>query len=69
VENINTFLGEDRATKVADNKLGSSDDVFKFALEILWDDVVDPVVRLLEIQVSTLVWSELVSHSYRIIEI
>jgi hypothetical protein len=52
VENINTFFGEDRGTKVADNKLGSSDDVFKFVLGMLWDNIVNPVIRLLKIQVS-----------------
>jgi hypothetical protein len=52
VEHINTFLGENRGTMPVDNKLGSSDDIFKFVLGILWDDVVNPVIRLLEIQVS-----------------
>jgi tetratricopeptide (TPR) repeat protein len=62
VETINAFLGENRGTKVADkklgllnkivNKLGSSDDVFKFVLRMLWDNIVNPVIRLLKIQVS-----------------
>ena len=69
VENINTFLGEDRGTMAVYNKLGSSDDAFKYVLGILWDDVVHPVIRLLKIQVSALVWSELASYSYGIIEI
>jgi tetratricopeptide (TPR) repeat protein len=63
VENINTFPGENRKSKVVNNnKLGSSDDVFKLVLGMLWDDIVNPVIRLLKIQVSALIWSELASH-------
>jgi hypothetical protein len=47
---------------VNNNKLGSSDDVFKLVLGMLWDDIVNPVIRLLKIQVSALIWSELASH-------
>ena len=52
LEHISAFLGDNRGTKVVDNKLGSSessDDVFKFILVILWDDLVNPVIRLLKI--------------------
>ena len=33
-------------------KLGSSDDIFRYILRILWDELVSPVINLLEIKVS-----------------
>jgi hypothetical protein len=34
------------------HKLGSSDDIFRYILRILWDELVSPVINLLEIKVS-----------------
>jgi hypothetical protein len=69
MENINAFLGENRGTMPVFNRLVvSSDDVFRLVLGLLWYCIVKPVITLLKIQVSALVWSELVNHSYGIIE-
>ena len=35
-----------------DHKFGSSDDIFRYILRILWDELVSPVINLLEIKVS-----------------
>ena len=73
LENISAFLGDNRGTKVVDNKLGSSessDDVFKF---VLGDTVGRPRKSCYQVAQNSseclLVWSELPSHSYGIIEI
>jgi hypothetical protein len=34
------------------HKLGSSDDIFRYILRILWDELVSPVINLLQIKVS-----------------
>ena len=34
------------------HKFGSSDDIFRYILRILWDELVSPVINLLEIKVS-----------------
>jgi TPR repeat protein len=34
------------------HKLGSSDDIFRYILRILWDELVSPVINLLELKVS-----------------
>ncbi|KAF8810268.1 TPR-like protein [Phlegmacium glaucopus] len=50
--NVTALLGETRGLRLRDNQLRSSDDIFKFVLRILWDEVVKPVVSLLKIDKS-----------------
>ncbi|KAF8810350.1 TPR-like protein [Phlegmacium glaucopus] len=50
--NVTALLGETRGLRLRDNQLRSSDDIFKFVLGILWDEVVKPVVSLLKIEKS-----------------
>ncbi|KAF8810299.1 hypothetical protein BYT27DRAFT_6496710 [Phlegmacium glaucopus] len=56
---VTALLGETRGLRLRDNQLRSSDDIFKFVLRILWDEVVKPVVSLLKIDVSTFIHYEL----------
>ena len=66
VENISAFLGQNRGGKVVDDiddKWGSSDDIFRHVLRILWDNLVNPVISLLEIQVSCSICGDLSRHS------
>ena len=50
---IMKLLGEERAGRVSSNTpLRSSDDMFKFVLRMLWDELVKPVINILSIKVS-----------------
>ena len=54
-ERLLELLGEERKgrpAKFVDNKLGSSDDVFRFILGFLWDELVKPVIDVLNIKVG-----------------
>ncbi|KAF8970455.1 CHAT domain-containing protein [Flammula alnicola] len=52
MEDLAVLLGENRAVERMVHKLGSSDDVFKRVLRILWNEVVKPVVDFLKIEKS-----------------
>ena len=45
-------LKEDRGTRPFE-KFGSSDDVFRHVLKVLWDELVKPVIEFLDIKVSS----------------
>jgi len=47
------LLGEERGMRVRSNtQLRSSDDMFKFVLRVLWDELVKPVINFLDIKVG-----------------
>ncbi|KAF8809291.1 TPR-like protein [Phlegmacium glaucopus] len=52
MENVTALLGDTRGLRLRDNELQSSDDVFKFVLRILWNEVVKPVISFLKIEKS-----------------
>ena len=51
-DRIVELLGKERAGKVSNGPLASSDDIFKAVLSMLWVEVIKPIVNLLDIKVS-----------------
>jgi len=51
-DRIVELLGKERAGKVSNGPLASSDDIFKAVLRTLWVEVIKPIVNLLDIKVS-----------------
>ncbi|KDR71780.1 hypothetical protein GALMADRAFT_126706 [Galerina marginata CBS 339.88] len=51
IENLDSLLEEGgRGMRVERGSLGSSDNVFKYVLKVLWDEVVKPVIDFLNIE-------------------